>query len=190
MNGIMVNGSGYPDPTAGKAMAAVIKEEKKMNAHGYADGDIVTIETVGGEQEVLLLKCHRTYATTLKLSDRRPEENSMAIRSKGMMYTDTGRYMYAFYDKIISLVRSMKQEEFDEVKKKVAETLGVATAVTETVLEAHEEKTVELDVDAVAEVLNDKLAEGRNLRDEFIRCAAERDVYKKLFEDLMEKGAK
>ena len=123
---MMFNGSGCKDPTAYLAIKTVVKEERrKMAAHGYADGDIVIIETSsGGEMEVLLLKCHTAYATGLKLTDLRPEENGMAIRSKKMMYTDTGRFCYAFYDKTISLVLTLDEAEYKSVRNEVAKTMG------------------------------------------------------------------
>ena len=187
---MMFNGSGYNDPTAFKAIVNVQKEERRnMAAHGYADGDIVVVDTPGGEMEVLLLKCHMAYATGLKLATSRPEENCMAVRSKQMMYCDTGRFVYAFYDKIVSLVRTLGDEEYESVRDEVAKTMGFRIQEAGVVLQSQEAQLPEIDYDAIGQSVRDAFAHDLHVRDDFIRVSAERDVYKKLFEELMEKGA-
>ena len=181
----MVNGSGYTDPTAGKALLTVMREERKMGAKGYADGDIVTVEYGSGEYEALLLKCHSSYATTLRLTQKRVDENCIQVRSREMLHADAGKLGYVPYHKITSLVREMTEEELELVKSSVARAIGVEPAAVAS--EARECVSAEIDYDAIADRIFEKMRVTRQTRDEAIRCETERDVYKSLFESVMRK---
>ena len=182
---MMLNGSGIKDPTAFKAIVNAEEEKKRMGAHGYADGDIVVAETPYGDNEILLLKCHRMYATGLKLNPGSPEENGIAIRSKTIMYADTWKFTYVYFNKIVSLVRTMEQEEFERVRKCVAETLGL---ILMDAIEVQESHTIEIDYEQIAKIVHDEVSGDTHDRDDYIRLQAERDIYKELFEKMMKKG--
>ena len=190
VNRMIFNGSGYKDPTAFKAISNVEKEaRKKMLAQEYVEGDIVLIETAVGDMEMLILKCHKSYATGLKLTVTRPEENCISIRSKQMMYSDTGRFVYTYYDKIISFIRAMDSQEYEDVRDAVARTMGFRIEQVGVGSEPmlYQVNKCGMDLEVITQGVQEALSGSLAAHDDLIRVTAERDVYKKLFEDLMGK---
>lgn len=118
------NGSGYYDPTAGEA----IKEmEKSMKNRGeYEDGDIVeVIRNSGTQYEMVLLKCHKEYATALMLTESEPAENAVNILSMTPMYTDAGKVQYIYYKNICRFVRATSDSEYEALKEAVRRALNL-----------------------------------------------------------------
>jgi len=199
-----MNHEGYADPTAGAALSKIAKEE---NMNGYVDGDIVRATMASGsEADMVLLRCHRSYATAFKIVDSKPSENGYAVKSRAVGYIDTGRPQYVFLNNIQKLIRSMTKVEFTALKTEVVKTLNLVTDEPEkkveslTVTEVHEkvigldEETIKKIADAVAVQIPVPVPEVHECldasdHDELIKAKAERDVYKQYFTYQLGGGA-
>lgn len=126
-NDIRYNGAGYYDETAYKAMKNMERGgTSKMDNKTAYTGEIWEMETLNGQtREVLLVQCFNNYATILTLTDTEPEENGLAIRSRSMKWTDCGKLGYVFYNRLTNMVRSMTDEELEEVRDSIGEVLQI-----------------------------------------------------------------
>lgn len=202
-NELLKNGSGYTDITAYLAMKNLIGGGAKMMSD-YKDGDIVTVEqNYGEEREMLILKCHQDYATATMLKEFEPRENSIPVISRDKMYIDAGRTGYIFYDKITGFVKSLPNETVNEIRGKIAVALGLKMVTLPAKQKEEQEQTHEIlrkdDIEHLEDMIQelaDKVADNPaqeevtptdklnldKLHTSLIRAAAERDVYKELYE--------
>lgn len=202
MNQDMLNGSRYVDMTAYLAIKKVEREEKKMTENSYVAGDIVNVQTARGEDTVLIVKCNEAYATTLKLLDNAPDENCISITARTKMYADCGRFSYAYYDKIVDLVRTMKDDEFDKVRRKIVETLCLEEAAEGGMLSVEavrEDNTVKLpefvdfceQIGRKIDVVTGQLTVTQDPKEheELIKTKAELTLMKQLYAALLDRMA-
>lgn len=119
---MLYNGSGYCDITAYLAMKGFEMDRKK-----YRDGNIVTVKQNNGDEcEMLILKCHRDYATATMLKDNMPYENGVALDLNGKNANiDAGRTGYVFYDRISSVEGFLPLQTLDRIREKIAEATGL-----------------------------------------------------------------
>lgn len=194
MNNEMLNGSGYKDPTAYKAMRNMLNEER-MGYYGWSDGDIVNVNKADGRtQDFLLLKCGKEYATALMLVPNEPAENSLAIRSLSMKYADCGRPAYVFYDRINELIRSSTDEELEAARAAVAKAIGYAGGPSSESTDRRTDVTFENnDTEGLANEIVEKVAEMLTRytvdQETLTRTKIERDIFKELYEQEI-KGVK
>ena len=79
--------------------------------------------------------------------------------------------MFVFTQNMVQFIRKMTDEEFQEVKSKVAASLGIQTQTVEKIVEV--EKVVEKEVGSTSDV-------------ELERTKAQLEVYQGLYENLMQ----
>jgi len=187
---MMTNGSGYYDFTAYLAIKD-IQEGVIMGVRGdYADGDIVTVEKNNGyTEEMLLLKCHDGYASATILREKEPYENAVPVISRQKMYADAGRLCYVFYDMITGYIKSVPDDELENVRQRIGKALGIGTlAVPESqtehtaVLRDEDISLLKGVVDRLAEQMEPLLKKTQEMSNNLIMAQAERNVYKELFE--------
>lgn len=146
-------------------------------------GDIYEVETQYGYKEVVILAVHGTYATTLGLSDTQPRENSIAVKSRSIMYADLGKPGYAFDDKLGSFIKALPEEEFSRLLAKFVKAVGYQPPepqpqkVVAPVIVKEPPKVVMPNQNIQADF--DKL------RMKLTEAATQRDVYKSLYEEFM-----
>ena len=155
------NGEGYCDKTAYAAMKNVMKEEETVEVKR---GEIWEVDQSNGlVKEVLCIQPFSGYFEHIMLTDKKPGENSVIIRSREMMYSDVGRVSYSLTSRAASYIRTVPEDEMAEILKKIACALNIGNAsVTEPVSDPYQAEKV-------------------------IGLEKERDIYKHLYNDLLEK---
>lgn len=141
---LLYNASGAKDETAYKAIINVMKGSKEMSATGVNKGEVW--EVVNGESArlVVTLNTFEGYAATVMLQSYEPQENSVAIRVRDIMYADAGRLGWVFYDKFVEYVRTLTEDEERELRQAIAKALEVGV-ICEPVQEDTEELTLRLE---------------------------------------------
>ncbi|MDO4615655.1 MAG: hypothetical protein Q4B15_08500 [Lachnospiraceae bacterium] len=187
------NAEGYRDPTA----AGAIKQIERKNTMQAYEGEIWKVENArGGENEVLLLKCFENYAAVLRLTDTKPEENSVEIRSHSLKWSDCGKVGYSFYNTLCSFVRELSSAEMMTVRGRVAYALGFC--LMQTKAEPGKDEMEKEPKQAAAEVVKQVPAQVQSgseneemtkLRIDLAATEAERNVYKGLCEKLLSRAA-
>ena len=178
------NASGYYDPTAYEAMQNYEKERRTMN-----QGEIWEIKMNNGQyREVIVIVVNDDIATILQLNDV-ANGHSITVNCQGIKYTDPRKIQYAFNDTFVSFIRSLKTDEFEKIMDAVADCLGLVIHTEHT-----EEAVEPVNLEKLA-----KTAEFVPLPEPSIdlfdiekimdveRAKAERDVYKGLYEQLLDK---
>ena len=168
---LLKNGEGYDDYTAYKA---IIKAEKEKKMEIY-EGDIfIGINNkTGQEREYLIVKVHDKFSTVLMLTT--DESLRYSVMCNGMRYYHPGYIQYIFNDNLTEFVRSLKNKEFEEVKKNIAETLGISIEPVEVIKE--------VPVEVIKEVQPSN-------REALSAAVTEAKIYKELYEKLFEKVVK
>lgn len=174
------NGKGYFDPTAYLAIRSMAKEERMKE---YKAGDIVEIETQYTTKEAVIVAAHGTYATVLQLNENEPRENAFEIRSRQIMWADTGKVGYCFEDKIIGLVRTLSSDELSMMMAALAETLGIA-AETNSEPDTQAGQTVVYDGAHANEELLERIHKAEA---ECYRAEVQAEVYRGMYSDLLER---
>lgn len=167
--GINRNASGYYDPTAYKAITNILKDEdKKME---FYQGDIVEFEKNGCMAEAVIMKIHESYSTILVLTDKKGE---YSVKCRGIRYTDPGMVQYVFNNRVTGFIRSMSDQEYADILQAVVDSLGYKAPEPEEnkALPAIEPETIHAQ-------------EAEIVPEELIRAQVERDVYKNLYETLL-----
>lgn len=146
-----------------------------MDRKKYRDGNIVTVkQNNGAECEMVILKCHRDYATATMLRDNMPYENGFTLVLNGEnAYIDAGRTGYVFYDRISSVEGFLPLETLDEIREKIAEATGLRIDVIK--------KTEENKPEAASMSVGEEL-EFRRIKEELIAVRTERNIYKELYQ--------
>lgn len=196
-NDIRYNGSGYYDETAFKAMKNINRggtHNMSDNNTTYKIGEIWEMEMMNGiTKEVVLLQCFDNYATTLTLTDSEPKQNAMSIKSLSLKYVDCGRLGYCFYDKLTQFVRAVSDDELAKLKENIAKALNL---IVTTEAPVALEKQVESDLALKAAVLDNEATQKKcadlekQLADskfEITSMSREKDIYKDLYNQLLEK---
>lgn len=166
------NIEGYLDMTAYLAIRNIEKEEHMKQ---FKAGDIIEMETAYTTKEAVIVAVHGTYATVLMLTDNEPRENAFEVRSRAIMYADTGKPGYCFENKIISVIRQMGENEFGELQERLGETLGLYADSDEVTEELKTCEGLPTHTDEQYENLNEK----------YIKATAEAAVYEHLYKNLL-----
>ena len=190
---LRLNGSGYTDYTAYRAIRNV--EDARVNSKdNYSEGDIVIVNKIGRvREEILLISLHQDYASGIALKERRPVENAVPVNGRKKMYSDAGRPCYVYYSAIEECVKTVDEDELRKVRNAIASAFGIeqivrgAAPVVEKVSGPSEHDMLKLLMETVSaigtevdEIANTGLA--TEDRERIIRAEAERDVYKRLYE--------
>ncbi len=145
-------------------------------------GEIWEVESFSGEsREYLILKCFDDYATGLLLTFTEPKQNGLQIRSRSMMWTDCARLGYVYYDKCISMVRTVSADEMNRVITEIVKATGLYPKT-----EKPEELKIVEPVKVVDEpVVSPDSTDLMELKIAFEGEKREKEVYKNLCEVLL-----
>lgn len=128
---IRLNGSGYSDLTAYKAIKKIREEEKKMAT--FKVGDIVEYKGVGNSRTWLglLLADNGKYFTAYSIYDKIPGDGSPyeVCTHLGVKWTDLGRLGYIYKDNLEKICFSLPEEDFNKLKTEAAGVLGLEVQV-------------------------------------------------------------
>lgn len=206
------NGEGYPDPTARAAIRNIEKEERRKNmSNAYYTGDIVEAEEKTGIiGTYAIVATHEKYMTALRLAEMRTESVTYEVIAKEKMYTDPGRLVPVYNKKIRGLVRSMSDKETDNLRREVKDALCLneddfgETEAENLKSRAEDAEKRAREAEEKAERIQEKLDEMEYIQREnagkkneedskkesLIAVQAERNLYKKLYEEMLERLVK
>lgn len=207
--GIKYNASGYFDPTAFEAIKNLDKERGGSTVTPTANkGEIWEVETADGSKtyEMVVIQNFGKYNAGLMLRDTAPFENGVQIKSRGLMYADTGRLTYAYHDKFVSFIRELSGPEFDELRDKICSTLdlswnsgwssradapGEPVDTTPDLRQLEDENRALKDALVAAQRdradLEARLHSAENSSPELAAIMKERDIYHDLYRELLDK---
>lgn len=201
------NGEGYYDPTAYKAMKNMERDENME----IKRGDIWEVQMVNGNiAEFLVISATGkpgSIVTVVKLFENGIlGENDVQIMCRGVKNVPCDTISFAKKEYFITYIRTLNDVEQAEVDAKLMEVLGLGKTPdpTETV-----ENAVIADLDALVDKLNyenhrllmelegaeRKLKDAENqipvfpveIEKELLRAETQRDMYKELYEQMLEK---
>lgn len=118
-----LNGSGYPDPTAYKAMKET--EEKEMEARSgelwrYAAGTVEREGVVVGTDDIVV--------TLLPLLDICYDGAVEVVTSEGVKYVQPLRLSYTMQKKLVAYLRDVPEGTMHEIKAAISAGLGLTPA--------------------------------------------------------------
>jgi len=201
------NGSGYYDPTAYKAMTNLIKGEGTME---MKRGEIFEYNMQNGELKYVLVissderKSDR-FLSIIVLSNEPKGRINAPVVCKKQMYADCCMVSYGYSDRFGCYVRTATEREMQEVEAGIMEALDIkATAsndafedTTYCLMRELEGKLEEANRQIVEghEHVERLLAENERLRNaepandpaEVVKLMTERDTYKHLYEQMLER---
>lgn len=203
---LLYNASGAKDETAYKAITNVMKEEKTMGMLGVNKGEIWEVESGIGTKLVVVINCYEKYAATVMLQEQEPGDNAVRMVAHGIMYADAGRLGYVFYDKMVNYVRTLNQEEDQELRRAIGTALEIEPYES-VLVDANREieklrKSLESsrkDVDTLLEEVKSKeaeiarqgtveLIEDYSLREDLAAARKEAEIYKGLYENMLQRA--
>ena len=174
MDDLRKNGSGYTDPTAYKAMKNVLKEENGMEE--LKRGEIWSIERENYTRECLIVQPKRGYYMGIMLCDIIPKnadpDDLCEIMSRTLMYADTGKLTYVTAVAPKQYVKTIPDDKMDEVMHKIVKALQLPV-----------EREVKKEPSNKASLAPDVVVNATELT----AVKAERDVFKGLYTDLLDR---
>ena len=126
------------------------------------EGDIFEIDTAVGKKQVMIVAVHENYVSTLGLYDSKTSECCVRVSSKQVMYADAGKLGFVAKERLMDFVKAVSSNELDAIKEEIAKGLNLTVGVAPKL----EIKPTSIDTERV-------------------KLEAERDVYKKLYEDML-----
>lgn len=124
---LLYNGSGVKDITAYKAILQS-GGTGNMNNYEINKGEIWEVDNNGSSRLVVVLACFERYAATVMLQDQLPGSSAVEVRARDIMYADTGRLGYVFYDKMVDFVRTLSDAEYQALRQGIANALNIDTS--------------------------------------------------------------
>lgn len=122
---LLYNASGAKDETAYKAIKKTLREVETMGSTGVRKGEIWEVESGIGTKLAVVINCFEKYAATVMLQEQEPGDNAVRIVAHGIMYADAGRLGYVFYDKFLNFVRTLNQEEDQQLRRAIGKALDI-----------------------------------------------------------------
>lgn len=152
------------DDTAYRALNKIEREEKEMDR----TGEIWEIESAGGKlKEAVVLSDYDGICQVVILTDEWNNHCDIELNCRGRRYGCSRMIQYSFENRIIGFIRSLTDDEFEDIHTKVAEGLG---------LEIHEEHCTPAKVEPIDGDMELELATAK----------AQLEVYKNMYNDLLQ----
>lgn len=193
------NGSGYYDPTAYKAIKSIEGIKDIM----FRKGEIFEIDINGEIKSALVVSSNeRAYDRWLNiiiLIDERKGKDTVRIICKGQMYADCGRIQFMPSERLGNFIKSITDDELNDLNDALAKSLGLNVCnhcdreddsveierLSANLQDAYKDIT---SITEENEELRKKLAfKQDNYSESAIKLGVERDLYKNLYEQLLEK---
>lgn len=191
------NIEGYSDPTAFTAINRVRENMIKDVKNDVSVGDVVRLKKTG--KIVLVLSKSDKFALTTKMTDECYDGNLHVVYQGGDYYINTYMMSYCFYDVFDEISGKMDDSEMQKVREDIADKLYINTSETaDRKVKESERKVDELIATLTSErashraemdALKSKINAHGNSADT-VRLEAERDVYKRMYDDLIARIAK
>lgn len=125
------NGSGYYDETAKKAILNYLKEKCGMN---NKTGEIWRRQNENGtENLVIVVQDHGPICTVLRLEEEDKLGCDISIAAPAIMFANSKRVYFVASKTLTDFVRSIPAGEMDDLRNKIAESIGVLQVVEKEV---------------------------------------------------------
>lgn len=145
----------------------------------YQGGDIVEYKNNKAQSDyAVLLACHNNHAEVVRLSDIDQGKNDHKIMFRTLMHADVSKVLWVTYDRI-QVVGMVPAEAYDNLMRHVGTCLGIRQESTKVPIKA------EADADRLARECAAYKAKIAEQERELIKTAAERDVYKDLYTEVI-----
>lgn len=184
---LLYNASGAKDETAYKAIINVMKGSKDMGVMGVKEGEVWEVESGVSNKRVVVLRCFEDYAATIMLQDYEPKENSVKVIAHGIMYADTGRLGYVFYDKFVSYGRTLTEEEVKDLQEGVVKALSLGDVTSKPQIEEIEESLLMPFPGYLEDGITEAMAAAR---EDLAAARKEAEIYKGLYEAMLQRALK
>ena len=117
------NGSGYYDETAKKAILNYLKETCGMS---NKTGEIWRKQNENGtENLVIVVQDHGPICTVLRLEEEDKLGCDISIAAPAIMFANSKRVYFVGSKTLTDFVRSIPAGEMDDLRNKIAESIGV-----------------------------------------------------------------
>lgn len=165
-NRLDINGSGYHDPTPGKALRTILASGEHVKT-----GDIWTAHFGSTERRLCVLAINKKICFVLVLNDesKNLEDKPAALASGRLGYYIPGMLTYKFLDDLEEKVDSVDAAQLDEMKAAVARCLNLP----------------ELGQDRLAKQISVGATQLVDVNETIIRLTAERDLYRAEYRELL-----
>lgn len=177
------NSEGYYDPTAGQALENMMKEDKTMN-NVYYKGDILDAYTQEGSigNPVMIVNADDNMeggnVSVVYIEERAQVKNRFCVPviARGEMYARCDRIFTIRKDRIQGLIRTATEKEYNAVNDALLLSLGIEPKTKEPIEKKDKEEQHK--------------KENMEIMEEFIKATAQRDTYKQLYQELLERIVK
>lgn len=198
---LWLNGSGYADPTAYKAMKGVMDDMKDRI------GEVWEVNTHKGTKTVLVVAKKEGAYALLEMFDEMKQYLDITVNLNGEdRHTNSVMFSYCFDDRFAEKVGTLSEDDFNMVLETIGRTFDVPmcgdSEELECAREVVKEKNAEIErlKKQFDEVVMERDAEIKQLSDELqdvilnndpsadmVRLETERDLYKSLYEQAFER---
>lgn len=145
----------------------------------YQGGDIVEYKNNKAQSDyAVLLACHNNHAEAVRLSDIDQGKNDHKIMFRTLMHADAAKVFWVTYDRI-QVVGMVPDEAYDNLMRHVGTCLGIRQESAKAPIKA------EADAERLTRELAAYKAKIAEQERELIKTAAERDVYKDLYTEVI-----
>jgi hypothetical protein len=178
MDELMRNGSGYVDFTAYTALKNIEKEKKAM----FKRGEIFEYEMKDrGDVKMALVvsadfRANDRFINIIILNENPVGEVTVPIICRGQMYADCGMVSFAHTDRMLDFVRKATDEEMAQIDAGIMECLGL-----------ERKKLPEAKIPEFKEIALMPEPKVETYSEELAMAKAEANIYKGLYEKLLEK---
>lgn len=169
-----LNGSGYPDPTAYKAIKET--EDKEMEARSgelwrYAAGEV--------EREGVVVGTDGIVVTVLPLLDICFDGSIEITTSAGIKYVQPLRLAYTTEKKLLDYLRDVQEDTMREIKTAISVGLGLTLA--------EPSRTANVPDDGAREEAEKLEAENQRLQSELIESTVRAKIMTEQYNTLLER---
>lgn len=179
-NDLYRNGSGYPDPTAGKALKTVAKT---VDGIAVKRGSIWTAYFGETPRTCVVVAVHHEHASVLVLNDEQRGAGSERFtgQSGRVYYATPALLSYKFFTDFDKKDDTLDPEEFDRLLELTADVLGVATHAQEP----KQAKYGDTDVDALRVELENTKKAWNAAEKKITELTVARDQYREEYRELL-----
>ena len=188
-NELLRNGAGYVDFTAYKA---ILNYQKGENVMEYNRGEIFEYEMANRFETKKALvvsadfRAGERYLSIIVLIDEPKGQVNVPIVCEGMMYADCGMVSFATNDRLGNFIRKATDAEMSQIDEGIAKCLGIKQKTVEITKEVPVIPVVGK-TEMTANGITTEHSLAVEVVEELVAAKAEANVYKNLYEQLLEK---
>lgn len=159
---------------------------------GFKRGEIFEYEMKDRSENAIALvvsadfRANDRFLSVIVLKDEPKGKVNVPIRCNAMMYADCGMVAFADSDRMLNFIRVATEEEMQQIDEGIAKCLGIEQQVSIVEAEAVPETPKKAGFEEFKEIYL-KTSEKVQQMEDIATAKAEANVYKNLYEQLLEK---